>query len=268
MDVHQYLYADSSPVWGTSFSDIYDSAIHWTDRNVGLLMEGLERQGLLSNTLVVIASDHGEGFFEHGQEGHARTLYREVQHVPFIIIPPFGIDGGLVVEERVANVDVWPTILDMVGLPPMPGADGQSLMPLVMAAGGVGSAPRELVERPLFAHIDKNWGRNGKDPDPLISVLQGDHRFLSLLSKPEENELYDRSNDPTEQKNLLSKDADADASLLSAVESYMAIENTLWGEAPEIELDEMKKAQLRALGYVLPETGVRKVRKGAGKKAN
>jgi arylsulfatase len=89
MDVHQYAYNAGSAKFGTTLSDIYDNAIHWVDLNVGFLLTELESRELLDRTLIVIAADHGEAFFEHGFEGHARNLYREVTETPFIVSFPF-----------------------------------------------------------------------------------------------------------------------------------------------------------------------------------
>ncbi len=253
MDVHQYLYADSSPIWGTSFSDIYDSALHWTDRNVGLLVGALEHQGLLDDTLIVIASDHGEAFFEHGEEGHARNLYREVQEVPLIVVPPFSLSPGVVVQERVANVDIWPTILDIVGLSPIPGAEGQSLVPLVMASGAAGTpVPSEFRERALYAELDRNWGRDTDETNQIVALVKGDYRYIHHLRRPERPELYDRSVDPKEKKNVAAVEGEVGNELRALIDEFLAKPRTQWDEAPEIELDEMKKAQLRALGYVVP----------------
>ena len=78
-------------------------------------MNDLGQRGLLQRTLIELASDHGEAFREHGFEGHARDLHSEVAAVPFLIVLPFQLEPGIVVEERVANADIWPTLLDMSG---------------------------------------------------------------------------------------------------------------------------------------------------------
>lgn len=251
MDVHQYLYADTSPVFGTGFSDIYDSSIHWTDQNVGLLIEHLRNEGLLDKTWIIVASDHGEAFFEHGGEGHARNLYGEVQQVPLIIAPPLSLDPGVVVEQRVANVDIWPTVLELLGLPPLPSAEGRSLVPLIEAAGGLGEVPEEMVSRPVFAQLDRTWGRGTNKPDPMVSIVKNDFRMLHPLSQPNRIELYDKSVDPREQKNLIGRRKDVAEDLARELESFLE-GGVAWGQTPEIEIDEMKAAQLRALGYVVP----------------
>lgn len=263
MDVHQYLYSESSPVYGSSFSDIYDSALHWVDQNVGVLVESLRAEGILEKTLIVIASDHGEAFFEHGGEGHARNLYWEVQSVPLIIAPPFAIEGGIVVEEPVANLDIWPTVLDLAGMPGLPDAEGQSLVPLILDAGGVGSSPPELKGRALFAQLDRHWGGKSDSSDEIISIRQEPYRFVYSQEFPESLELFDHIADPEEQANISDRDPETTARFVEEAESFLSLPSKEW-DAPEVELDEMMRAQLRALGYaVTPRDGIEEARQKA-----
>jgi arylsulfatase A-like enzyme len=256
MYVHQYLYADTSPNFGSTFSDFYDSSIHWTDRNIGFLMDALLERDLLNRTIVVIASDHGEAFFEHGGEGHARTLYREVQQVPLVILLPFELEPGIVVEETVANVDIWPTVLDLVGLPELEGAEGRSLVPLVERAGGLGGRAGEaeqLAARPVFSQLDRSWGRMGEEPRPLVAVVKGPYRYISRRFDPERAELFDHGSDPLEQSNIAMEQPDLVAELETDLERFLSEENTTWGGPEEVEIDAMRMHQLRALGYVLED---------------
>ena len=119
---------------------------------MGQLLTNLVEMGLLDKTLVIIASDHGEAFSERGLEGHARHVYRETTEVPLIINFPFKLEPGIVVHSRSRNVDLWPTILDLLGLPALPDTDGESLVPQIMAA-----ARGEVLEddRPAFAHLTR-----------------------------------------------------------------------------------------------------------------
>jgi arylsulfatase A-like enzyme len=254
MDVHQYVYDDVAAVFGTSYSDAYDQSIHWTDRLIGRLFDALHAADILKRTLIVIASDHGEAFSEHGVEGHARDLYREVSRVPLVFILPFLLEEGIRVPEPVANVDVWPTILDIVGLPPLPDADGRSLVPLILAAGGVpADGSRELV-RPIFSQLQRGWGRPTASASQLVSVLHDGKRLITEVKDAESKaELYDHATDPGETIDLLANGS-ADASAHRAlVEGYTAqADRSPWGVAPlTVELDEMRLNHLRALGYVI-----------------
>ena len=253
MDLHQYVYDEEAAVFGTSYSDAYDQSVNWTDRLMGVLLRAIEDQGALDRTLVVIASDHGEAFLEHGLEGHARNLHQEVVNVPLFFIFPFLLDPGIVVNTPISNIDVWPTILDMVGLPPLPNTDGRSVLPLILEAGGATpSTPIDDLRRPIFAQLDRRWGRVGAESDPLVSVTDGDLRYFRPVESPDSAELYDRSEDPMERTNLLTSDPAAGARLRSLVDSYLEEAKSPWPvPAIEVELDEMRLEQLRALGYVI-----------------
>jgi N-acetylglucosamine-6-sulfatase len=203
----------------------------------------------------VIASDHGEAFQEHGYEGHARNLYGEVVKVPVIIILPIVLDPGIVVETLIANVDVWPTILDLVGLPPMEGVDGVSQLPLILEAGGAQSTPpTEGLRRPVFAELDRRWGKTKDDSDPLVSVTDERMRMFFPVKNPEKSELYDQTTDPLEQTNLAEERPEDLATYRALAESYLASDEPPWGVAAgTVELEEMELHQLKALGYRMEE---------------
>jgi len=251
MDIHQYVYDDVSSIFGTSYSDAYDQSIHWTDRLVGGLLETLREQDLLKRTLIVIASDHGEAFREHNSEGHARNLYQEVTHVPFIVIPPFILEEGIRVKPTVSNLDVWPTILDLVGLPELPGADGRSLVPLVLEAANGAPASEDTV-RPVFAQLAKGWGQPQSNERSMVSVTHGDKRLMRYLEDGTESRLFDRKSDRAEQ-NDLAEQQDIPEELETLLAEYAELRDDVpWGVAPkEVELDELRLNHLRALGYVI-----------------
>jgi arylsulfatase A-like enzyme len=248
MDLHQYVYDESSARFGTSYSDVYDQAIHWTDRLIGLVLERIDSIGRLSNTVVVIASDHGEAFLEHGLEGHARNLYSEVVNVPFVIALPFRLHPGVVVEERVQNADVWPTVLDLVGLPPLVKADGRSLVPLILAAVGQGEAGDA---RPAYAQLDRRWG-SPKRSDPLVSVTEGNLRLIWPARQPARIQLFDLASDPAEKSNVYDPANPEHQRLAELARQHYESGASPWGVAPvEVELDDLRLNQLRALGYVI-----------------
>lgn len=107
----------------------YDSSIRYVDSLLGGLFADLERLGLAENTVVVVTSDHGEAFGEHGEGGHG-YLYDNNAVVPLVIRAP-GAPAGRTVLEQVRSVDVAPTVLDLLGAPPMPDTDGVSLRPVL-----------------------------------------------------------------------------------------------------------------------------------------
>jgi arylsulfatase A-like enzyme len=254
MDVHQYAFDGTAAEegFGTTYRDNYDSALHWVDRNVGALLEGLEQRDLLRRTIVVVTSDHGEGFSEHGVEGHARTLHTEVTRVPWLISLPFQLPSPVVVEPRVRNVDVWPTLLDVLGLPGLPDADGRSLVPEIEAA----FEGRQAAESPpALSYLDQNWGQPERLPAPLVSIRHGE-RALIFQPRAEPDaalEVYEVDSDPGEQENLAAEGRPLPewAGELERRARESVARQPPWGEAPEVEIDELNRAQLRALGYVI-----------------
>jgi arylsulfatase A-like enzyme len=173
-----------------------------------------------------------------------------VTHVPFIILPPFLLEPGIRVSQTVSNADVWPTILDIVGLPPLPNADGRSLLPQIHEAGG-GAAANE-PERPIFAEIARRWGNPKVPPEYLVSVTQDGKRLIMELDEPGKIELFDRVADPLEKTNLAQTHPEETAKLRELIDGYVAKSDSPWGVEPaEVELDEMRLNQLRALGYVI-----------------
>lgn len=259
MDVHQYAYDEASAKFGTSYSDTYDNAIHWVDRNVGALLQELAERDLWRKTIVVIASDHGEEFREHGGEGHARTLYREVVDVPWILALPFELEAGGVVRETVGNVDVWPTLFALLGVEGPAGVDGRSALPLLEAALR-GAAPAADGGPAYFAQLDRTWGRVSLPPSPFVRLVQGPWRRLAPIEEDGAEPapdlrpaLFDARSDPAEQRNLAEQPGFAmPPETDEALARHLAERTPPWGIPPvEVKLEEMELNQLRALGYVI-----------------
>ena len=195
MDVHQYVYDEDTALFGTTYSDIYDNSIRWTDRVLGSLIMDLDVRGLRDKTVIVVAGDHGEAFGEHGREGHARDVHGEVTTTPLIVSFPFRLEPGIVVDAPTENVDLWPTLLDLLQLPSLEAVDGQSRLPEIMAAAR--SEPAPPRDTPRFAHLDQSWGRSNQEPRPMVAVREGPYRLVRPHGAP--GRLYDRTDDPREQ---------------------------------------------------------------------
>jgi arylsulfatase A-like enzyme len=107
----------------------YDGEIRYTDDLVGMILGSLKKRGILERTIIVVTSDHGEGFWEHGLSEHGNSLFNELLRVPLIIFLPGGRGRAPKrVEEPASNIDLYPTILEMAGVTPPAGTDGKSLM--------------------------------------------------------------------------------------------------------------------------------------------
>jgi choline-sulfatase len=247
MDVHQYVYDEDTALFGTGYSDIYDNSIRWVDRVVGSLLDEIDRRGLRDNTLIVLASDHGEAFGEHGREGHARDVYGEVTTTPLIISFPFRLREPVVVETPSQNVDLWPTLLDLLELPSLIEPDGRSQLPqLLAAAHGQDPLP---ADEPRFAHIDENWGQTKKPELPMVSVSEGKYRLLIGASAGGRGRLFDRSKDIREQHDLSEEEPETLARMKELAREYLARPPAPWGAAPEVGIGQEELDQLRALGY-------------------
>jgi len=258
MDVHQYVFSPDEAVFGTRYLDSYDNSILWVDKQIGALVADLERHGLREKTLIVFASDHGEAFNEHGNEGHARDVYGEVTETPFILSFPFRLEPGIVIDARTANVDLWPTVLELVGLEPLLDPDGRSRVPEIALAASrpgpdtslAGDARGEEAGGAVFALLDSTWGRDREEPAPLVAINQGPWRLFYPSKRPKQAELYDKSSDPREQRDVSESHPDVVEALTSVVADHLAGPPPPWGEeAPGIELDDMQLQHLRALGY-------------------
>jgi arylsulfatase A-like enzyme len=253
MDVHEYLYDEASAIFGSRYSDKYDSAIRWTDGNLDILFSYLMESGLDRNTLVVVTADHGEAFHERGLEGHARAVYRETTEIPFVISFPFRLDPGAVVSTRTQNVDLWPTVLDLLGLPIPEDVDGRSRMPEILAAAAGDPLPPDSTIG--FAYLDGTWGQRDQPTHERAAVTEGTYRYL--FSRDEEmpnrirEELFDAETDPAELSNRAGEEPERLARMRGVLEEKIA-ESPSWGQAPKRELDEFELNQLRALGYAIP----------------
>jgi arylsulfatase A-like enzyme len=215
------------------------------------LLDELDSLGLRERTIVVLASDHGEAFGEHGKDGHAFDVYGEVTDVPFVVSLPFRLEPGVVVTDTSENVDVWPTILDLMGMSPLEGADGVSRLPEI-EAGVRGASPVDADDDPgaAIAHLELTWAHlDAEEDSPMVSVTKEQWRLL-YRGEDAPLELYDKEADPLELRNVASAHADVAEDLSKAAEGYLQRNDSPWASsAPIVEIDEMELNQLRALGY-------------------
>lgn len=188
-----YVRHDGIPVRSGKLSDRYDGELEAADLWVGRLLDGLDAAGATDDTIVVLVSDHGEGFGEHRLGGrriyyHGRTLYQELLHVPLIIKVPGQSPAR--VDTPVSLVDVVPTLLELFAIEAPPGLAGRSLAP------AIGGAP--LSPRPVFAELlpASYW------PHAAKSILHQGHKLIQYLVPERRLELYDLTADPGEQNDL------------------------------------------------------------------
>jgi len=248
MDVHQYVYDEETALFGTGYSDLYDNSIRWVDRVLARLVHEIDARGLRERTVIVVAADHGEAFGEHGREGHARDVYGEVTTTPFVLSLPFRLEPGIVVEAPTENVDVWPTLLDLLGLAPLDAADGRSRVPEILAAARGGPTPARDGAR--FAHIDQAWGRPREPARPMVAVSEGGYRLVHRAAAGSA-ELYDLAADPREQRDVGAEQPEVLARLTELATGYLQKPSAPWRSAPDVRLEDSELEQLRALGYAI-----------------
>ena len=258
MDIHEYTYDEGSALFGTSYSDVYDNSIRRVDDLVGQLLYSLAESGDLEQTIVVITSDHGEAFRERGFEGHARQVFPESTEVPLIMSLPFMLEPGVVVDSRSANVDIWPTVFDMLGLDFPAEVDGLSQLPAILSE--VNNEDTGTDERFAFAHLDRRWGQP-KDEEAegirdLVAVVEGPYRLVRTPTRSGtyRDRLFDsRLDDGSELRDVIEEQPEVAERLRDRAVQYLDGSESPWSEDnPEVEIDEMQLNLLRALGYQLP----------------
>ena len=166
---------------------LYDGGIRQTDENLGRFFAQLDALGLLDRAIVVLISDHGEEFQEHGSVLHEK-LYATVTRIPWLLRPPGGVEER-VIGHPVEGVDLMPTLLEMVGVE-VPGAvQGRSLSRL-LAGGDPDPGDLAFGESPWFGH--------------RRFVADSEYRLL-LARTTGEMELFRYREDPLEQHDLLAR---------------------------------------------------------------
>jgi arylsulfatase A-like enzyme len=214
-----------------------------------MLLQQLAQQGHAEDTLVVVTADHGEAFRERGFEGHAREVFRETTEVPFVLAFPFRLEPGIVVDARTQGVDLWPTVLDLLGLEPPSGIDGRSLVPLILASARGEDSGEELR---AVAHLDSDWGKRDRGPTPTVAVTDGPFRYVRTeRSGRKREQLFDARRDPDELDDRAAEDPEELERLRTFADSYLETAPP-WGQPPIREVGELELNQLRALGYALP----------------
>jgi arylsulfatase A-like enzyme len=226
---------DLTPGQVRFLSDQYDAGIRAADDHLSAFFRFLRDTGRWDDTVVAVVSDHGEELWEHGRIGHERTLHIETLRVPVILRVP-GLPGR-VVPEPIGLRDLAPTLLDLVGAPPL-SAQGASLVPLA-----AGARPVELADRPSVSELDRHVH--------LRSIIQDGRHLIVDLGDPAHRLLYDLARDPREARSLAAT-ADGERTarrlgrLLAAHLRGLPRPRTLRAAPVDPEL----KKQLEALGYL------------------
>jgi len=216
--------------------EAYAGEIEFVDLQVGRLLAGLEQRGLMDNTLVIFVSDHGEGLGDHNHVGHISQLYDSLLRVPLIFVWKDHLPEGLVVDEAVSLVDVFPTLADLLGLAMPPTSSGVSLTPLLRG--------ETVVPRPIIAVTYRPESFSDKRV-----LIDGEFKYIRSWDDDREwEELYDVGVDPGEVNDIAKTRPEVVDSLRAELGRLLT--EISESSAVEVELSEEDKAHLRALGYV------------------
>jgi arylsulfatase A-like enzyme len=180
--------------------DAYDGAIAYMDDQLGKLVDEMERRGVLDKTLVIITSDHGEEFHEHGFMEHANSLYLASVHVPMVLHFPSRVPANTIVREPSTIRDIPSTVIDLLGMKGEADFPGASLARYWDGAG----APGSLDIYPLISEVGR-----ARDVPEWFPIAKGDMRsliidgFRYIKNGDGSEELYDLEGDPGEENNLV-----------------------------------------------------------------
>ncbi len=232
-------------------SYLYDAELMKLDEEVGRFRSLLERLGILDSTLVVIVSDHGEEFSEHGFLGHGETLHTQALHVPMIMRLPGSVAAGMRVGSRVGLIDLAPTLAELSGIDSrMKERPARSLLPLMTGA--------DQGERRVFSQLNasrdscKDWKVDDFKTCPYDGVALRDNTHTYIRAEVSgDEELYDTRIDPQELNDIA---GEAPAHVIADYAQVVARfrESLAKGSLASvpIKVDLSTEDKLKALGYV------------------
>jgi arylsulfatase A-like enzyme len=228
---------------------LYDAAVAGSDRLAGGLVDGLRAAGRLERTVVVVLSDHGEELYDHnGYLYHACSVYQTTLHVPLGIAAPGLVPAGATVPETVELLDVAPTLLALLGLPPLAETQGRSLLPRLEGREEPAAEPRPAFSQhgaaPLYTVLAGGWklvyNPRGIAPVCIPGAPPGHYPIGKT-------ELYDLGRDPGETTDLAAGEPARVTRLARLIrQRFAGVRNRVRAQEPPEEL----RKELEALGYV------------------
>lgn len=216
--------------FGDTPSDLFDSELAYTDRAIGDLLTMVARKGFFQNTVIFVLADHGEEFEEHNRAGH-ESSYEEVVAIPIIVFTPDQI-GALRTERFVEQVDIAPTVLDMLSIKRPSEFIGVNMF------DATSRKTASFVTRPAF------W----ETPDFQVVITDPYKLIITTDKETITRELYNLQEDPMERQNLLATHGDLAASLEQQYQDHVP-DMTITFESESLELSEEALAELQLLGY-------------------
>lgn len=203
-----YVKHTESPDFGNKNRDRYDSEVYYADLWIGKFLDWAEKQSWWKNTALIISSDHGEAFGEHGMYRHAFDIWEVLTRVPLIIVGP-GIEP-IQIDERRSQIDLAPTILDLMGIPIPEQFMGKSLIKEIY--GIEKPANREPIILDLPADTNNPQRR---------AVIEGDYK-LTVYDAGYTKRLFNLKTDPGEEKDLAKDEPETFAKMVALYEKTFA----------------------------------------------
>lgn len=229
-------YFENRPDELEQLNALYDNEIRFVDHNIGELFDKLREAGLYEDSVIILLSDHGEGFMEHGRLFHSNSVYTELIDVPLIIRPPN--QEKRVVETPVQTLDILPTLLSMLGIDVDHQFMGRPIFSLI------GSDE----ERPIIVEQTRFMAITGRFPE--TALIMGNYKLIKRL-KTNNHMLFDMREDPMERENLVDSESIA-AELIEKIDFLIEANASMYAgiEGEKTKLDEKTTQQLKALGYI------------------
>lgn len=210
--------------------NLYDEGVRSFDEGLKEVFAMLEARELLDNTLIVLTSDHGEAFYEHGRMKHCQQLYDTEIRVPLWFRNPAMSTTGRV-QVSTPLIDITPTLLDLLGLPLEPQFEGSTLRP--------------WLENPSLDAPNLSFSSYATQR----AVAAGRFKLIRSVTQKGSDQLFDVENDPGETENIRSSERRELHHLTEVLEDW--IQSTEEGDAQKKEdLAKEIEEELRSLGYI------------------
>jgi len=244
----------AAPV-GTDVADLtrlYDGEIADIDRELGRFFAELKERGIYDDALIILTSDHGEAFYEHGHWAHITTLYEEMIRIPLIVKWP-GREPAARVSRYASQVDIVPTVLEAVDLfDALPRTSQGTTLSDRMESGDTDAA-RAIISEVIWASSTftskKVAFRAGRYK--YVASYTGAPPDAASVDEMQLQEVYDLVDDPDERHNLVDSEYmdDFEARLHRYLEASRGFRESQQGQQ-SFAIDEELEERLRALGYL------------------
>jgi arylsulfatase A-like enzyme len=223
--------------------DLYDSEINYTDSLIRVVLEELLPPD--PNRMIIVTSDHGEGFLDHELVGHGNSLFEELIRVPLIIVPPEDKVVTPFADQPVTINDIFPTICEAVGQEAPSGLHGRSLFPLMEVAKEAGwDGEREILSEVRREDITDGYQE---------VLIKGKWKY-NIRRKGEEERpelfLFDLVNDPGERINRIETDPEVASEMDMALNDWLHAHPLFEAPMAEQAMSREQMEQLKSLGYL------------------